>query len=632
MEVSRKRKHSDGEANARDAFGQRGSGHTYTGITNSGHSKNHLGDSYTVNNYRAPPPSAECLEAERHKTFMEALAFQRMEYRERAVEHAYLTTCQWILKEEAFLRWRNPAFRETNQGMFWIKGKPGSGKSTLMRYVLEHIRRHPGACTISSFFFNARGQPLEKSTEGCYRTLLHQLLQQVPRLLKMIRVPAVLEKGRPWPVEVLQDILREAMLLLQQDPLVLVIDALDECDEKDIRDMVRFLEDLTNVSHLNGVTLWICLASRHYPSISTRFCESLVVEAAYDHTEDVRNYVQGRLNVEPIAHRHPLSEELFRRSEGVFLWAVLVVRNINEAFDRGATQGQLRDHLSNVPNDLDLLIGSIIAGRASDGHCLPALLWLLSGTQYMDLRSLYYGIRLGAGTLVSPRRDSCVADVATMVRFIVNVSGGLIEIDGVTDREDNQHDLQFIHESVRQHILRGGLASLDSRLSRNVAPNSHAMLLEWCLAYIELPLPFRTDFPIDNRTRKPAWDKLVGDHADRRAIRYPIVQSFPFIDYISESMLHHMDAAFAGRCYDLDRLYDFPLQDWISIKNATMNEGANYVPSTSLLHLLLEDQDVSDAGIIKGILECYPPKGSMMLQPDEESTETFQKCISKICI
>jgi hypothetical protein len=76
--------------------------------------------------------------------------------------------------------------------MFWIKGKPGSGKSTLMKCVLEHIRRQPGACTIASFFFNARGEPFERSIEGCYRTLLHQLLTHVPKL----RLPATWEKGQ----------------------------------------------------------------------------------------------------------------------------------------------------------------------------------------------------------------------------------------------------------------------------------------------------------------------------------------------------------------------------------------------------------------------------------------------------
>jgi ankyrin repeat protein/Cdc6-like AAA superfamily ATPase len=661
MEGSRKRKFSDGEAtlallvpeetthaidesrpthqtNTDNTFEQHGSGRTYIGSTTSDQARSHLGDSYTWNNYHGPPPTAEDLEARRHKAFMEALAFRRMDFREMAVEHAYATTCQWIFKEEAFLRWRDPASRDRNRGVFWIKGKPGSGKSTLMKCVLEHIRLQPDACTVASFFFNARGEQLERSTEGCYRTLLHQLLEQVPRLLKLVRIPAVLEKDQSWQVKVLQGILRESVLLLQQNPLVLVIDALDECLEKDIRDMVRFLENLTAASHLHGVTLWICLASRHYPSINTRFCESLVVEAAYDHAKDVRNYVQDHLNVEPTVYRSLLSDQLVRKSEGVFLWAVLVVRNINEEFDHGATQDQLQYHLSKIPKDLSVLIGSIIASRAADKHCLPALLWILSGHYNMTLEHLYHGIKSCAGNVTLSLQESHAVDRRSMIRFIVNASGGLIEMPDLIDldpyEDDDPHNLQFIHESVRQYILMGGLASLDSRLSRDVAPNSHAILLEWCQTYFQLPLPSGTEFPVDHHTGKLAWSKLVVDYADRDAMRERVIGAFPFLEYINFYMLPHMDAAFAGKCYDLDLLYEFPLQDWIDVKNVTMFEGSYYVPSTSLLHFLLEEESAestSDTGIVKGIFERYPAN-STALRHAEDTMEVVQKRGAEICI
>jgi hypothetical protein len=215
----------------------------------------------------------------------------------------------------------------------------------------------------------------------------------------------------------------------------------------------------------------------------------------------------------------------------------------------------------------------------------------------MSLESLYYRIKLGAGSLTSPLRDFSVIDKATMVRFIVNVFGGLIEMadkgyidngaDVEEDEEDqevqevkgNEHELQFIHESVRQHILMGGLASLDSHLSRNVAPNNHAILLEWCQTYIQLPLPCRTNFPVDHQTRKVAWDMLAGDYANHRKIRQRVSQELPFFSYIRQCMLHHMDVAFAGKCYDLDRLYDFPFQDLLNLTNVMVDEGFyHYVP------------------------------------------------------
>jgi ankyrin repeat protein len=338
-------------------------------------------------------------------------------------------------------------------------------------------------------------------------------------------------------------------------------------------------------------------------------------------------------------YRSLLSDQLVRKSEGVFLWAVLVVRNINEEFDHGATQDQLQYHLSKIPKDLSVLIGSIVASRASDKHCLPALLWMLSGHYHMTLGDLYHGIKLGAGNPTFPFQGSNSVDRGSMVRFIVNVSGGLIEMPDVINIDtynEEPHNLQFIHESVRQYILIGGLASLNSRLSCDVAPNSHAILLEWCQTYIQLPLLSQTEFPIDHQTKKVAWDKLkmMGDYTDHDAVRDRVIQAFPFLEYISEYMLHHMDAAFAGNCYELDWLCDFPLQDWINVMNVMLFEGAYYVPSTSLLHFLLQHlyvESTFDTGIIKGILEKYPAK-STTLNHDEDTMEVVLKRGAEICI
>ena len=59
-----------------------------------------------------------------------------------------------------------------------VTGENGAGKSTLMKLAVKHAAEHfPNGKKIS-FFFNAKGTQLEKSMEGMYRSLLHQLLTQ----------------------------------------------------------------------------------------------------------------------------------------------------------------------------------------------------------------------------------------------------------------------------------------------------------------------------------------------------------------------------------------------------------------------------------------------------------------------
>jgi predicted ATPase len=69
--------------------------------------------------------------------------------------------------------------------LLWIKGKPGSGKSTLMKEAYRRAGQQLPAVSpiIAAFFFNARGSRLEKSPLGLFRSVLHQILQQDRQLL-----------------------------------------------------------------------------------------------------------------------------------------------------------------------------------------------------------------------------------------------------------------------------------------------------------------------------------------------------------------------------------------------------------------------------------------------------------------
>jgi ABC-type ATPase involved in cell division len=67
----------------------------------------------------------------------------------------------------------------TTHGMLWLKGKPGAGKSTLMKESLLRLKRTAeGKDIIIAFFFNSRGSELEKPPIGFYRSILHDLMLQ----------------------------------------------------------------------------------------------------------------------------------------------------------------------------------------------------------------------------------------------------------------------------------------------------------------------------------------------------------------------------------------------------------------------------------------------------------------------
>lgn len=294
----------------------------YTNVSTRDQARAHYGDHYGDVYHNVSGSSAETAEEAKHRQFAKSLSFDRMDFRRATIDPAYGGTCQWIFDKERFLKWRDPAFRSSNHGMLWIKGKPGSGKSTLMKCILEHLQYDEPGCTVISFFFNARGGRLEKSTEGCYRSLLHQMLEHIPTLRNSLRIPSVPPEDQAWEIAVVRDKLREAVLHLRHESLIMIIDALDECKLEEVRDMVDFLCSLTASTRLQTPKFNICLASRHYPNITIRSCESLVVENENAHSEDVHEYVHNNLHIEPGTRRQSLVDKVMQKSQGVFMWVI----------------------------------------------------------------------------------------------------------------------------------------------------------------------------------------------------------------------------------------------------------------------------------------------------------------------
>jgi predicted ATPase len=74
--------------------------------------------------------------------FTEALSFDHMDSRYESIEPAHMNTCQWLFQKPEFVQYRDPEHLKFHSGFLWIKGKAGSGKSTLMKCAFEHAKTH----------------------------------------------------------------------------------------------------------------------------------------------------------------------------------------------------------------------------------------------------------------------------------------------------------------------------------------------------------------------------------------------------------------------------------------------------------------------------------------------------------
>ncbi|PON26350.1 hypothetical protein TGAM01_v204826 [Trichoderma gamsii] len=119
---------------------------------------------------------------EQKQELLKSLKFDQHKDRHDNIKAAHPDTCKWLQESVEYLDWLNPDKIRDHHGFLWIKGKPGAGKSTIMKSAPLTARKDMRKRIIISFFFNARGDSLEKSTIGMYRSLLLQLLQHIPAL------------------------------------------------------------------------------------------------------------------------------------------------------------------------------------------------------------------------------------------------------------------------------------------------------------------------------------------------------------------------------------------------------------------------------------------------------------------
>ena len=279
---------------------------------------------------------------------LRSLYYPRQEDRYLKIENAYWKTFEWIFEEGIKGEGRHQDIRfvewlQNQNGVYWISGKPGSGKSTLMKYLQCHMKTKEAlskwastsgsaALITASFDFWNAGNDMQKSQEGLLRSLLLTIFKRCPSLISTIcpsrweSAQSRYDDNEPWNISELSQAMKG---VLEQRSLsakyCFFIDGLDEYEGKHY-EIIKALNFLTSSAHVK-----ICLSSRPwnifedaYGRISNRkvYLQDLT-------QGDIKSYVEDNL----IGHRifeissssereqcRALIQETVVKSQGVFLW------------------------------------------------------------------------------------------------------------------------------------------------------------------------------------------------------------------------------------------------------------------------------------------------------------------------
>ncbi|KAM3503841.1 hypothetical protein MY10362_003955 [Beauveria mimosiformis] len=410
-------------------------------------------------------PSVD-LDSDRQQTLLRSLEFEQINARRSNIKPKYSTTCRWLLAHPDYLDWQDPKQAVKHHGFLWIRGGPGTGKSTIMNFAYKEAMTHKDVVVIS-FFFNARGESLERSTHGMYRSLLSQLLTTLPNLLSIFDAPehkkflddfytATLSHQNPvWQIIVLQDLLRSALTKRGQIPLAIFVDALDECSSDQVEELVEYFEALGEDAEQNGFRLNICFSSRYYPYIDIQYGLKIKLEAQGGHEEDIAMYIRNKLRIGTSKTAEEIKTGMQAKAKGIFMWVVLVV-DILKAEYQGGRIFDVKKRLAALPAELSDLFREILArDQKNIGDLKLCIQWILFAKRPLKLEEYYFA----AVSALSPDELSewDPNDITTedMGRFVISSSKGLAE----TTRSKVK-TVQFIHESVREFFLKNALHEL----------------------------------------------------------------------------------------------------------------------------------------------------------------------------
>jgi hypothetical protein len=353
-------------------------------------------------------------ELEKMDILTESLKVPQLYTREEAIDKAEAGTFSWILNHwtSTFNRQAGDTFKEWLQqdgdlhNMFWLSGKPASGKSTLMKYIHTHqqerLRQFLSQWTrgnhliMAGFYFSAESHSsVGKTQVGLLRALLHQILTDLPgpRRAQILRAkydtqdwsmgthtkPSAID----WRLVELQQLFQSAMEQAQQGQYIYIYaDGLDEYHQLDSSGNVVQLENDNDddadvriegrseiaelfIKHARNPYIKICIASRsqqpfedlfyHITGVGLRLRMEDLTRLDIDslvHERLGHNAHLTRLGESDPGFRDELLRDVVAKADGVFTWVILITRRLRTMLSDGDRIPEIQRYIEHVPTRL----------------------------------------------------------------------------------------------------------------------------------------------------------------------------------------------------------------------------------------------------------------------------------------
>ena len=402
---------------------------------------------------------------------------------ESARSKRHQDTGLWLLNSKSFVDWKKTAC-----SFLWLYGKAGSGKTVLSSTAIHSLLdERVEKINVAYYYFDFQDRS-KQIVQSLLNSIITQLFDRNSRTLKVIEdFYNAYSRGRTKPtLQASKSAIRQ--LLDTAGSVYLVIDALDECDERE--PLLEFLEEVRSWNQQN---FHLMMTSRREPDIEDAIgplvsgrisLEESVVDG------DILSYVRhqlhhnAKLSKWSAEIREEIETTLLEGANGMFRWIECQL----DALKRCLKPVQLRKTLRSLPKTLDDTYARILEAVEEDyvedvHRILSCLVYSFHPLAIQEVADIV-GIRASGPVFYDvDYRLSEPRDILRICAGLVIIAKS-IRITFRGDRHLPIEELRLAHFSVKEYLVSESVPS--QRLSKFILEErkTQEMLANLCMRYL----------------------------------------------------------------------------------------------------------------------------------------------------
>ncbi|KAF4439612.1 ankyrin [Fusarium acutatum] len=379
-------------------------------------------------------------------------------------------TSQWLLDSPIFQQWHD----SRNDGILWVRGVPGAGKSVLASRLIHHLSSEE--FPVLYFFFRHTIQSNHRP-ESALRDWLAQALPFSPplqlALKNLIFRPICLDFVDDLSLVELWHLVRLA--LRDMPRAYCVVDALDEMDNNTQESFLQLIDQFGN---MQPDRLKLIITSRPIATIEKMVRNLKPLDIRLDKkaiNPDISTYLEHRLATSKLSPetRIAVKDIVFKKADGLFLYAKLTMDKIVGL--QNEPEAGILESIERMPVNLSIMYKNLL--REQMGR-----IGLPEGLQMLVLQLVTHATRplrlLEITDCIKVTQPQYGQDTGAIKNHIRTCCGPLLEV--LPDET-----VRVVHHSLTEYLFGLDRSPDDHEIPVFEPGPTHNHLANLCISYLQ---------------------------------------------------------------------------------------------------------------------------------------------------